>query len=73
MGDFNRGEFMKNVRALKRLKEQGIEEKQAIRLIRDIRILGYSPERVTKEYTAKQIAEICDSVDRALDNFFKGR
>lgn len=63
---------MKNARALKRLKDQGIEEKDAKRLVRDIRILGYSPERITKEYSAKEIVEICASVDRALHNFFKG-
>lgn len=62
---------MKNIKAVRRLMEQGIDDKTAKYLVQSIRDLGYSPEKVTKEMCAKQINETIASVDRALERAFK--
>ena len=62
---------MKNKKAVKRLIEQGLSDQEALKVVRDIRDLGYSPETITRQMKASEIVEIIASVDRALERHFK--
>lgn len=55
------------------MTEQGMTEKEARYYVRSISDLGYSPETITKQQSAKEIKDIVDSVDRALTKHFEGK
>lgn len=57
---------MKNIKAIRRLIEQGLTEKEARYYVKSISELGYSPEIISLKHTAKEIKDIVDSVDRVL-------
>jgi hypothetical protein len=54
---------MKNIKSVKRLISQGINEKEAIYAVNRLNEIGLSPESITKKMQASEIIEQIKKID----------